>query len=54
MKAADEIFLTGTAAEIVSVTTYDEKPIGDGKPGPVTRKLLAEFRRRIAENAPED
>jgi len=54
LKAADEVFLTGTAAEIVSVTHVDKDQIGDGKPGEITDRLLAEFRRRTVEDAPED
>ncbi|HVJ82204.1 MAG TPA: branched-chain-amino-acid transaminase [Planctomycetia bacterium] len=50
---ADEIFLTGTGAEVVPVVKYDGRTIGSGEPGPVTRKLIAEY-RRIAEHAPED
>jgi len=42
--AADECFLTGTAAEIVPVTKIDGKTIGTGRPGKVTLKLLAGFR----------
>ncbi|MBN1943655.1 MAG: branched-chain-amino-acid transaminase [Phycisphaerae bacterium] len=41
---ADECFLTGTGAEVIAVTKVDEKTIGDGKVGPITRKLLAAFR----------
>lgn len=41
--AADECFLTGTAAEIVPVTKIDGRIIGDGKVGPITRKLMEEF-----------
>ena len=51
---ADEIFLTGTAAEVIGVTRIDEHVIGDGRVGPVTRDCIAEFRRRIAEDCPED
>jgi branched-chain amino acid aminotransferase len=40
---ADEMFLTGTAAEIVPVVSLDGRRIGDGKPGPVTRQLLELF-----------
>ncbi len=40
---ADEVFLTGTAAEIIGVSTIDRRPIGDGKPGPVTRRLVEMF-----------
>lgn len=43
---ADECFLTGTAAEIVPVVRCDTRVIGDGKPGPVTARLLAAFRER--------
>ncbi len=40
---ADEVFLTGTAAEIISVVNIDRRPIGTGKPGPVTQKLGQAF-----------
>jgi len=43
--AADEVFLTGTAAEIVPVTKIDRRRIGDGKPGKVTLKLGEEFKK---------
>jgi branched-chain amino acid aminotransferase len=42
---ADECFLTGTAAEVVPVVKCDGRPIGDGKPGPVTRQLRERFMR---------
>ncbi len=51
---ADEVFLTGTAAEIIGVVKVQGHVIGDGKVGPVTRALNAEFRKRIAAGAPED
>ncbi len=41
---ADECFLTGTAAEVVPVTKVDSRRIGDGKPGPITRTLIARFK----------
>lgn len=40
---ADECFLTGTAAEIVPVVKVDGRPIGEGKPGPVTKLLTRAF-----------
>jgi len=46
---ADECFLTGTAAEVIPVTNVDGRVIGDGKPGPITRKLIDAFRRMIRE-----
>ena len=41
---ADEVFLTGTAAEITPVRAVDRHVIGEGKPGPITRSLIDEFR----------
>jgi len=40
---ADEIFLTGTAAEIVPVVRIDGRKIGSGRPGPATKRLQAAF-----------
>jgi branched-chain amino acid aminotransferase len=40
---ADECFLTGSAAEIIPVVKLDSRIIGDGKPGPITRKLTERF-----------
>lgn len=41
--AAEEAFLTGTAAEVVAVTKLDMRTIGDGKPGEITKKLMAAY-----------
>ncbi len=43
--AADECFLTGTAAEVVPVVTVDGRTIGEGRPGPVTRQLSDAFHK---------
>jgi len=40
---ADEIFFTGTAVEVTPVISVDRRPVGDGKPGPVTRSLQKAF-----------
>ena len=40
---SDEVFMTGTAAEITPVRSVDRKPVGSGKPGPVTRALQKAF-----------
>ncbi len=42
---SDEIFVTGTAAEICPVTTVDGRTVGTGKPGPITRKLMAAYKK---------
>ena len=39
--AADECFLTGTAAEVIAAVSLDKRSIGDGKPGPVTEKFIS-------------
>ncbi|MEW6081289.1 MAG: branched-chain-amino-acid transaminase [Bacillota bacterium] len=41
---ADEVFLTGTAAEVVPVVNADSRVIGEGVPGDLTRRLLEAFR----------
>ena len=41
---ADEVFVTGTAAEIAPVTKIDGRLIGDGTPGEVTKKLMSAFK----------
>jgi branched-chain amino acid aminotransferase len=43
--AAEEVFLTGTAAEIIPVTVIDKRKIGSGKPGKITLKLMEEFQK---------
>jgi branched-chain amino acid aminotransferase len=42
---ADECFLTGTAAEVIPVTSLDGRSIGPGKPGPITKDLLERFKK---------
>jgi branched-chain amino acid aminotransferase len=41
---ADECFLTGTAAEIIPVSRIDKHVIGDGRPGGMTKELIADFK----------
>jgi branched-chain amino acid aminotransferase len=43
---ADECFLTGTGAEVIPVVKLDGREIGDGRPGPATKRVAADFRRR--------
>lgn len=44
---ADECFLTGTGAEVIPVVKLDGRVIGTGKPGTITQRVLASFRRRV-------
>lgn len=41
--AAEECFATGTAAEIAPITQIDKRIIGDGRPGPITKKIMQDF-----------
>jgi branched-chain amino acid aminotransferase len=41
---ADECFLTGTAAEVIAAVKLDQRPIGNGKPGSITQRIIAGFR----------
>ena len=47
LKAADELFITSSLKELAPVVTLDGAAVGDGKPGPVTKALLAAYRGRI-------
>lgn len=46
---ADECFLTGTAAEIIPVVNVDGRSIGNGKPGPITMRIMTRFREMTRE-----
>ena len=46
---ADEVFFTGTAAEIVPVVEINKRKIGDGTPGPVTKHLMKEFEKIVSD-----
>ena len=46
---ADEAFFTGTAMEMVPICEVNKRQIGDGKPGPVTKKLMAAFQKVIED-----
>jgi len=49
MFIADEVFLTGTAAEIVPIIKVDGRIIGDGKPGKITKHLIQEFKNYVVK-----
>jgi len=48
---ADEAFFTGTAMEVIPIIEANKRQIGTGKPGPITKKLIAEFQKVIEDPA---
>jgi D-alanine transaminase len=44
---ASEVFLTGTLSDVMPIVTVDGKKVGDGRPGPVAKKLHAALRERL-------
>jgi branched-chain amino acid aminotransferase len=48
--SADECFLTGTAAEVAPIVECDGRPIGNGKPGPVTRQMRERFHQLVRQS----
>jgi branched-subunit amino acid aminotransferase/4-amino-4-deoxychorismate lyase len=48
LAAAAEAFLTNSAVEVLPLVRLGEAPVGDGRPGPVTRRLQAAYRERVA------
>lgn len=51
--SADECFMTGTAAEVIGVTSIDRRPIGNGAVGPLTRRLKDLFHRHVRNQEQE-
>ncbi len=51
--AADECFMTGTAAEVTPIREVDGNAIGEGKPGPITKKVQNKYYKAIHGKAPE-
>ncbi len=51
VRRADEIFITSTAGGIMPVTQVDDAPIGDGRPGPLTRRLVDLYWRKHEDPA---
>ena len=50
---ADEIFLTGTASEVVPVRSVDRTPVGNGKAGPITRRLQRRYLEVVRGQSPD-
>lgn len=46
-RSADELFLTGTTSEVIPVVRLDGEPIGDGRPGRMTRLAMGLYRREL-------
>ena len=44
---AEEAFLSGTAAEVVPIASVDDRPVGDGKPGPMTRQIQEVYQAAV-------
>lgn len=51
--AADECFLTGTAAEVIPVVRVDGRLVGNGQPGPLSRDLIVMFRELTKSDGPQ-
>jgi D-alanine transaminase len=48
VRTADEIWLTSSTKEVLAVTTLDGKPVGDGKPGPLFKRMHSLFQEHKA------
>lgn len=44
---ADEVFFTGTAAEVTPIREIDDRPVGEGRPGPVTKRAQELFMKTV-------
>ncbi len=54
MLAADEVFLTGTVTEVLSVARINDHPIGNGTPGPLAGKLFGWLREMAGAPSPDE
>ena len=50
---ADEAFVTGTAVEVVPLSSVDDRLIGDGKPGPITKDIKTTFHQAVSGERPQ-
>ena len=50
---ADELFFSGTAVEVTAIREVDGRVIGDGKPGPVTRRIQETFNQAVRGQLPQ-
>ncbi len=50
----EELFLLGTTTDVMPVVRIDGNAVGDGKPGPIARRLHAELRARLDALRPAD
>jgi branched-chain amino acid aminotransferase len=44
---ADEAFFTGTAAEVTPIREIDDRPVGEGRPGPITKRAQEIFMKTV-------
>jgi len=51
---AQEAFLTNSLIEVMPLTEVDGKPIGSGRPGPVTQRLMADYRKLVLASRPNE
>ena len=49
LRHVSELFLTGTTSEVLPLVGVDGQPVGDGRPGPVTRKLQQAYADAVRE-----
>jgi branched-subunit amino acid aminotransferase/4-amino-4-deoxychorismate lyase len=47
LRSADELFITSSTREVMPATRLDDRPVGSGRPGPITLRLLEAFRAAI-------
>ena len=50
---ADEAFLTGTAAEVVPIGSVDDRVVGNGTPGPITKAIQATYFQAVRGELPQ-
>ena len=52
--SAEEVFLTSSTAGIRPVVVIDRQPVGDEKPGPLTKKLITAYEQLLEQHCPAE
>jgi branched-chain amino acid aminotransferase len=50
---ADEAFLTGTAVEVIAIASIDDRDVGEGKPGPITKQIQSTYASAVRGELPQ-
>ncbi len=51
LRAADEVFMSATTVEALGITSIDDRPVADGRVGPITHRMYQEFKKHVRQRS---